>query len=134
MIEKITKFRKLISHTLISRVGSNLSTPASAATAAAHTATMKSQLAGLKSSSPGQQNLPRPSTNTPSSSQKLSAAAASLGQAAPGQATPGGAAPNQANERMLADFFNQLLLKNGPTGRTPKAGSTPSTNTGATGT
>lgn len=95
---------------------------------------MKSQLAGLKSSSPGQQNLPRPSTNTPSSSQKLSAAAASLGQAAPGQATPGGAAPNQANERMLADFFNQLLLKNGPTGRTPKAGSTPSTNTGATGT
>ena len=23
---------------------------------------------------------------------------------------------------MLADFFNQLLLKNGPTGRTPKQG------------
>ena len=41
-----------------------------------------------------------------------------------------------ANERMLDDFFNQLLLNNryGPTGRTPKAGSTPSTNKGATGT
>ena len=34
--------------------------------------------------------------------------------------TPGGG--QVANERMLADFFNQLLLKKGPAGSTPKQG------------
>ena len=34
---------------------------------------------------------------------------------------------------MLADFFNQLLLKNGPTGRTPKQGGAAAAGGGAGG-
>ena len=86
--------------------------------------------AGVPSSA-GQ--LPRPSVPTASAS-KISAASPSAAAAA----AASGAAP-QANERMLADFFNQLLLKNGPTGRTPKptppggAPSAPASNTPSTG-
>jgi len=77
--------------------------------------------------------LPRPSVPTASAT-KISAASPSAAAAA----AASGAAP-QANERMLADFFNQLLLKNGPTGRTPKptapggAPSAPASNTPSTG-
>jgi len=77
--------------------------------------------------------LPRPSVPT-SSTAKISAASPSAAAAA----AASGAAP-QANERMLADFFNQLLLKNGPTGRTPKptasggAPSAPANNMPSTG-
>ena len=47
--------------------------------------------------------LPRPSAPTPSKLSGTPTAGAAAGA--------GGAGANQANERMLADFFNQLLLK-----------------------
>lgn len=67
--------------------------------------------------SPIPAQLPRPvGTSTPSSA-----------TGTPRLITPGGPAPTAANERMLADFFNQLLLKKGPGGTTPK-GASPSMN------
>jgi len=71
----------------------------------------KSRL-GSSPSVPAQQ-LPRPTVG---------------GSPATGPATPGGprsmtpGGGQVANERMLADFFNQLLLKKGPAGSTPKQG------------
>ena len=64
---------------------------------------MKSQLANLKGSSPSGTNLPRPQTTGPSSTQKLSAAAASLGQQGTPSGTPGapGQPPNQGITRFL---------------------------------
>ena len=77
-------------------------------------AQQKSRL-GSGSPSVSAQQLPRPS---------VGGSPASVG----GPATPGGprtmtpGGGQVANERMLADFFNQLLLKKGPTGSTPKQG------------
>merc|ERR1711990_464379 len=75
-----------------------------------------SALPGGASGSPNP-TLPRPSAPTVP---KISGA----GAAGPTGGTPG--AGGQANERMLAEFFNQLLLKNGPgRGGTPKSGGPP---------
>merc|ERR1711990_1302335 len=75
-----------------------------------------SSLPGGVSGSPNP-TLPRPSAPTVP---KITGA----GAAGPTGGTPG--AGGQANERMLAEFFNQLLLKNGPgRGGTPKSGGPP---------
>ena len=71
---------------------------------------MKSQLANLKGSSPSGTNLPRPQTTGPSSTQKLSAAAASLGQQGTPSGTPGapGQPPNQGITRFLIVFVDTM--------------------------
>ena len=72
-------------------------------------------------SGPPNPTLPRPSAPTVP---KISGA----GAAGPTGGAPG--AGGQANERMLAEFFNQLLLKNGPgRGGTPKSGGAPGSST-----